>query len=104
MLEFVSNVVPTWEEKNLRDAALGRVQGACAMMQLYEVFPFGSKASGLELWNSDIDVVILGVIEPSRDNLGVLQPHAWLIFFPAIMHPSDGPPKVVAWENTINVV
>ncbi|BDA45508.1 probable terminal nucleotidyltransferase 4B at N-terminal half [Coccomyxa sp. Obi] len=70
ILEFIANVTPTWEESNLRDAALGRVQGACGMMQLYRVFPFGSKASGLELWNSDIDVVILGVMEPSRDNLG----------------------------------
>jgi DNA polymerase sigma len=70
IVEFVSYVAPTWEESNLRDAALGRVQGACAMMHLSDVYPFGSKASGLELWNSDIDVVVLGIMEPSRDNLG----------------------------------
>ena len=68
-------MAPMWEESNLRDAALGRVQGACAMMHLYDVYPFGSKASGLELWNSDIDVVVLGIMEPSRDNLGALQTH-----------------------------
>lgn len=99
IVKFVSNVAPTWEESNLRDAALGRVQGACAMMHLYEVFPFGSKASGLELWNSDIDVVILGVMEPSRDNLGALQFHACLTFNPAVTCPSDGGPKRWHWRG-----
>ena len=85
-------MAPTWEESNLRDAALGRVQGACAMMHLYEVFPFGSKNSGLELWNSDIDVVILNVTEPSRDNLGVLQLHTWLMLKSAVVLPQMSAP------------
>lgn len=72
IVEFAYNVAPTWDEMRLRDAALGRVQDACAMMHLYSVYPFGSKASGLELWNSDIDVVVLGIMEPSMDNLGIL--------------------------------
>ena len=32
----------------------------------HDVHPFCSKASGLELWNSDIDVVVLGVMQPDR--------------------------------------
>ena len=31
---------------------------------------FGSRANGLELWNSDIDVVVLGVKEPHGVNGG----------------------------------
>ena len=37
--------------------------------------PFGSKASGLELWNSDIDVVVLGLVQPTGSNGGRLFKH-----------------------------
>jgi hypothetical protein len=36
----------------------------------HELRAFGSRANGLELWNSDIDVVVLGVKEPHGPNGG----------------------------------
>ncbi len=31
---------------------------------------FGSRACGLELWNSDIDIAVLGMLEPAAANGG----------------------------------
>ena len=31
---------------------------------------FGSRACGLELWNSDIDIAVLGVLEPAAAHGG----------------------------------
>ena len=68
VLRFAARVVPDAEEDERRRAAHGQMQAACAAAKLPTVRPFGSRASGLELWDSDIDLVVLGVVEPSGDN------------------------------------
>ena len=70
MLSFARHVAPQPQEQKLRDAALARIKAACADLHWYEVEPFGSKASGLELWNSDVDMVVLGLMEPNQGGLG----------------------------------
>lgn len=68
ILEFCRRVAPDAEEDAERSAAHGAMQAACAAVKLFNVQPFGSRASGLELWESDIDLVVLGVVKPSGDN------------------------------------
>ena len=68
ILHFAARVVPDAEEDERRRAAHGQMQAACAAAKLPTVRPFGSRASGLELWDSDIDLVVLGIVEPSGDN------------------------------------
>ena len=68
ILCFAARIVPDTEEDKRRRAAHGQMQAACAAAKLPNVQPFGSRASGLELWDSDIDLVVLGVVEPSGDN------------------------------------
>jgi DNA polymerase sigma len=73
IMSFMKEVAPTKEEHRVRDAAMARIQAACADLQWYDVFVFGSKASSLELWNSDIDVVVTGLMEPSQENNGTVR-------------------------------
>ena len=68
ILHFAARVVPDAEEDERRRAAHGQMQAACAAAKLPTVRPFGSRASGLELWDSDIDLVVLGIVEPSGGN------------------------------------
>ena len=56
ILRFAARIVPSPEENKRRSAAHGLMR------------PFGSRASGLELWDSDIDLVVLGVVDPTGDN------------------------------------
>ena len=68
ILRFAGPIVLSPEENKRRSAAHGLMQAACAAAQLPTVRPFGSRASGLELWDSDIDLVVLGVVDPTGDN------------------------------------
>lgn len=68
ILDFAARVVPDAEEDRTRTAAHVQMQAACAAAKLFNVQPFGSRASGLELWDSDIDLVVLGVVDPSGEN------------------------------------
>lgn len=44
---------------------------------------FGSRANGLELWNSDIDIVVLGVKEPHGPNGGARCTHDGVLLLAA---------------------
>ena len=68
ILGFCNGVVPNDEEDQRRSAAHVQVLSACRAARLFNLQPFGSRASGLELWDSDIDLVVLGVVEPSGEN------------------------------------
>jgi len=68
ILEFCNRVVPNQEEDQRRSAAHAQMMSACRAAKLLDLQPFGSRASGLELWDSDIDLVVLGVVDPSGEN------------------------------------
>jgi hypothetical protein len=78
ILELCRRVVPDAEEDAKRSAAHGAMQAACAAVKLFTVQPFGSRASGLELWDSDIDLVVLGVVKPSGENHSEHRLLTWL--------------------------
>ena len=80
ILDFCSRVVPNEEEDRLRSAAHAQMLAACRAVKLFNLQPFGSRASGLELWDSDIDLVVLGVVQPSREN------HSVALHFPFTLH------------------
>lgn len=60
----------------LQAAAFERVAAACAVpfrgthASVMRVQPFGSYANGLSLAESDIDVVIIGILEPDDERGG----------------------------------
>ncbi len=72
-LDFCSRVTPNEEEDQRRSAAHAQMLAACRAAKLFNLQPFGSRASGLELWDSDIDLVVLGVVQPSGENHSELQ-------------------------------
>ena len=55
---------------------------------------FGSKATGLELWNSDVDIVVLGQAEPTGSDGGgpsVPQAPAWGQSYLALLAHASAP-------------
>lgn len=69
IVEFCSLLAPTDEEREMRAAAVGRVQGVVkSIWSSSQVHVFGSYATGLYLPSSDIDMVVLGseVVSPQR--------------------------------------
>ncbi|KAK9842314.1 hypothetical protein WJX81_006101 [Elliptochloris bilobata] len=70
VLEFARAVAPDRSEAAIREAAFQRVASACRAAYLPNVQTFGSRACGLELWSSDIDIAILGVLEPAAPSGG----------------------------------
>ena len=68
ILDFCSRVVPNEDEEQRRSAAHAQMLSACRAAKLFNLQSFGSRASGLELWDSDIDLVVLGLVQPSGEN------------------------------------
>ncbi|KAI8469643.1 MAG: hypothetical protein J3K34DRAFT_522009 [Monoraphidium minutum] len=73
--EFCRRVVPTRDERAAKQRVIDAVR-ACTQRGLdgvplpegarVKVQPFGSFVSGLSTWNSDVDIVISGLVTPSR--------------------------------------
>ncbi|KIY94997.1 poly(a) polymerase [Monoraphidium neglectum] len=73
--EFCRRVVPTQEERAAKQRIVEAVKASTRKglegMQLpdgarVKVQPFGSFVSGLSTWNSDVDIVVSGLVTPSR--------------------------------------
>ncbi|GBF99928.1 poly(a) polymerase [Raphidocelis subcapitata] len=80
--DFCRQVVPTREERAAKQRVIEAVT-ACTRRGLeglelpqgarVKVHPFGSFVSGLSTWNSDVDIVISGLVTPSRLTGGFAQ-------------------------------
>ncbi|GLI65792.1 hypothetical protein VaNZ11_009411 [Volvox africanus] len=68
--EFCSRVVPTEGEKRQRMEVVAAIRAGVRKVwpnaRHVELQVFGSFANGLSTWNSDLDLVVTGVMEPDR--------------------------------------
>ncbi|KAG2500643.1 hypothetical protein HYH03_001410 [Edaphochlamys debaryana] len=68
--EFCGRVVPTEGERRQRQEVIDGLKGAIRKVwpnaRAVELQVFGSFANGLSTWQSDLDLVITGVMEPDR--------------------------------------
>ncbi|GIL79163.1 hypothetical protein Vretimale_16704 [Volvox reticuliferus] len=68
--EFCSRVVPTEGEKRQRMEVVAAIRAGVRKVwpnaRQVELQVFGSFANGLSTWNSDLDLVVTGIMEPDR--------------------------------------
>eukprot|EP00775_Hariotina_reticulata_P011452 gene11452-11598_t len=68
--DFVQQVVPTAAERAEKQRIIQCVavatRRAFETHQHVKVQPFGSFVNGLSTWNSDVDLVVTGLVKPSR--------------------------------------